>query len=481
LAIHHTRCPRQTSAPISENLAFSRYYVLNGLTVNTTYYIVVSAENAAGEGPRTLAITVTTNNSVKPASPTGLTAGTITENSIEVSWNTVSGAVNYKVFAGTTAANMTLRGTPTAANFTITGLSSNTAYYIAVAAETALNESDQCTPVIVQTKPAAPSGLTVESVTATSINISWTSISGVTGYTVYAGTTEAGMTSRGSPAAAAYTITGLTNNTFYYIAVSAKNTSGEGIRSTVITVTTKLPAPGGLVASPQTLSSIQISWNALSGAASYNVYRSSSAAGTYTQTGTTPGTSYNDTGLMVSTYYYYKVSAVSAGNAEGEQSAYISALIPAQTNDITAFKFNHPAATGTINGTNISITVPSIVNLTALVPAITHNGAAISPASGAAQDFSSPVQYTVTAENGVPKNYTVTVTVTDTSLAAAFTWLDNNAGNDSSQREYIIIPQTNEAIGPVTFSTLFWPINIILKGGATEKTVLPKMNLPKKG
>lgn len=50
------------------------------------------------------------------------------------------------------------------------------------------------------------------------------------------------------------------------------------------------------------------------------------------------------------------------------------------------------------------------VNVSALVPTIEYPGTArISPLSGETQDFSKPVIYTVTAENGNTKNYTVTV------------------------------------------------------------------------
>ena len=69
--------------------------------------------------------------------------------------------------------------------------------------------------------------------------------------------------------------------------------------------------------------------------------------------------------------------------------------------------------TGTIDGTSISATVPHGTDVTALVPTITVSaGATISPASGQAQDFSSPVTYTVTAEDGTTTaDYTVTVDV----------------------------------------------------------------------
>ena len=231
----------------------------------------------------------------------------------------------------------------------------------------------------------------------------------------------------------------------------------------------KLPAPAGLIATPQAASnSIQISWNAVSGAVSYNVYRSSSETGIYSNIGTTPGTAYNDTDRAISTPYYYKVSAAAGANAEGELSDYVSAIIPAQTKSIMSFRFADFSVNGTINGTNIRVTVPNIVNLTMLVPTIEHDGKSISPASGAAQNFSSPIQYTVTAEDSTTQNYTVTVNVTNTGLAAAFNWINKYTGNT---RIFTIAAESSASVSPITIDPSYSNARIILSGGATEKTI----------
>jgi hypothetical protein len=83
---------------------------------------------------------------------------------------------------------------------------------------------------------------------------------------------------------------------------------------------------------------------------------------------------------------------------------------------ITAFAFQAltPVATGTINeaAKAITLTVPYGTNVTALVPTIAISAeATIAPVSGAAQNFTNPVQYTVTAEDDSQQTYTVTVTV----------------------------------------------------------------------
>ena len=89
--------------------------------------------------------------------------------------------------------------------------------------------------------------------------------------------------------------------------------------------------------------------------------------------------------------------------------------IPAKSTakDISTFAFSgiSPAVNGTISGTSISATVPFSVDVTTLAPTIALSPkATVSPASGSAQNFTNPVTYTVTAEDGTNQKYTVTVT-----------------------------------------------------------------------
>ena len=67
----------------------------------------------------------------------------------------------------------------------------------------------------------------------------------------------------------------------------------------------------------------------------------------------------------------------------------------------------------------ITVNVPFGTDVTALTPEIEISaGASVSPASGEAQDFSQPVKYTVTAEDGKSRSeYTVTVSVAKSSEA----------------------------------------------------------------
>jgi hypothetical protein len=81
--------------------------------------------------------------------------------------------------------------------------------------------------------------------------------------------------------------------------------------------------------------------------------------------------------------------------------------------EIKSFSFQalSPAVTASVSGTSVLADVSYQVDVTSLVPTITVAATStVTPASGVAQDFSSPVTYTVTAEDASTTVYTVTVT-----------------------------------------------------------------------
>lgn len=98
--------------------------------------------------------------------------------------------------------------------------------------------------------------------------------------------------------------------------------------------------------------------------------------------------------------------------ADGSKQTYTVTVTPgmvahSSTKDITAFSINGIA--GTINGSGITLTVPNGTSRASLTPTIAINGASLIPASGEARDFTNPITYLVTAEDGSSKTYTVTV------------------------------------------------------------------------
>ena len=99
--------------------------------------------------------------------------------------------------------------------------------------------------------------------------------------------------------------------------------------------------------------------------------------------------------------------------ADGAEQTYTVTVTVAlnTTKAITAFNFASLLVSGVITESThtIVLTVPYGTNLMSLTPTINHSGASISPATGVAQSFTTPVIYTVTASNGTIQAYTVMV------------------------------------------------------------------------
>ncbi|WP_320019542.1 endonuclease [Labilibaculum manganireducens] len=93
-------------------------------------------------------------------------------------------------------------------------------------------------------------------------------------------------------------------------------------------------------------------------------------------------------------------------------TAYGSAPVQSSAKTITSFVIDGKAGTLNEDAHTIGVTLPESTNVTALSPVIEiSDKATVLPASGASQDFTNPVTYTVTAEDGSSQEYVVAVSV----------------------------------------------------------------------
>ena len=178
------------------------------------------------------------------------------------------------------------------------------------------------------TPPAAPADLTAVPISSSQISLSWTAStdvdSPVAAYNIYRNGALIGTT-----ATASFQDGGLAAATTYSYAVSAYdpagNVSGQSLAVSATTLQDTIPpsVPAGLRAAAVSSSQINLSWTAstdVGGAvAGYNLYRNG------TVVATTAGTSYQDTGLSLSTTYSYAVSAYDTAVNVSLQSSPVSA------------------------------------------------------------------------------------------------------------------------------------------------------------
>ncbi|WP_306610714.1 chitinase [Streptomyces lunaelactis] len=88
--------------------------------------------------------------------------------------------------------------------------------------------------------PATPAGLAVGSVTSSSVALSWSTVTGATGYNLYQNGAKVQSVSGASA-----TATGLSASTSYSFQVSATNAAGESAKSSAVTGTTSASGGGG--------------------------------------------------------------------------------------------------------------------------------------------------------------------------------------------------------------------------------------------
>ena len=105
-------------------------------------------------------------------------------------------------------------------------------------------------------------------------------------------------------------------------------------------------------------SSVVVSWNAVSGAIRYRVYRSNSATGNYQIEGVSTGTSYTDNSPVIGNNFY-RVSAISSSGRESSLSSNVSATISRITTPYTPYT---PSVTTTNES---SMTVKSSIGIKA--------------------------------------------------------------------------------------------------------------------
>ena len=166
------------------------------------------------------------------------------------------------------------------------------------------------------------------------IDLSWNSITHATSYDIYK-STGGSFSLLQNVISTSFTDSGLIDGTYRY-KIKAKNADGTSGFSNEKSVTVQFPLPvpiapvlNSITPDPDIDGDIDLSWNQVSGATEYNIYRKISG-GSYTRIARISGTSYIDYGLTDGNYYY-KVKAI---NIEGSSldsnvvSVSISILIP---------------------------------------------------------------------------------------------------------------------------------------------------------
>ncbi|MEP7013164.1 MAG: fibronectin type III domain-containing protein, partial [Acidobacteriota bacterium] len=189
--------------------------------------------------------------------------------------------------------------------------------------------------------------------------VSWTSSGAGVVYDVFRNETgcNAGFTKIANDVSTtSYADNVVANNFTYYYQVTAQPTGNEAcaaVPSTCLSVTpvsapcTPPSAPTGVSVTATGQTTSTVSWTAVAGATGYNILRSTTSGGPYTQVGTSVTTSFADSGLTCNTAYFYVVQATNAPSCASASSAQATATTAVCTGCTTATLFTNGFETGT--------------------------------------------------------------------------------------------------------------------------------------
>ncbi len=355
-----------------------------GLTNGTTYRYTVRAVNGIGESPDSSEVAAAPALAA-PVAPTNLNAAATASGQVTLTWDAVGNAETYQVFRADTADGDLTRiddSTPTPTpvtdpTYTDTGLANDTAYRYTVRAVNAAGISPASSEASVTTLalPAAPANLSATASVVGSdlrVTLTWEAVTGATAYQIYRAATAEGTLERVTTDAditgTTYTDTGLTHTTTYRYTVRAVDSVGVGASSAEASATTRgLPAaPANLSATASVVGSdlrITLTWDEVTGATAYQIYRADTADGDRTRVTTDAditNITYTDTGLTHTTTYRYTVRAVDAigESLDSTEASATTRGLPAAPASLSA------TASGAANAFQVSLTWAAVTGAT---------------------------------------------------------------------------------------------------------------------
>ena len=289
-------------------------YTDNKANAGYTYYYKVKALAADGTDSSLSAAVAITCRCARPVVKTDYWAST---GKPYIKWDAVDGAGKYYIYrSGTKNGTYTLLGTTTAANYTDSKANAGYTYYYKVRAiskvRSTANSSLSAT-VAATCHCARPVVKPDYLISTGKPYIKWSAVSGASKYYVYrSGSSNGTYKYVGTTTATNYTDNKANAGYTYYYKVKAVSKVSSGANSyysVVIGATCHCARPSVKITTSN--GSPRLTWNAVTGASQYEVYRATSKNGSYTKMFTTSNLSYTNTSAKAGTTYYYKVKAVS--------------------------------------------------------------------------------------------------------------------------------------------------------------------------
>lgn len=269
--------------------------------------------------------------------------------SLRLSWNKVKGSTTtgyvngYVVYRSTSKKSGYKQAAKITSGTMITyedkGLTPGNTYYYKIRAYSNVNGQEVYGDYSkVQSAKVVPGQVTAkaEALDYTTVKISWSSVEGVKGYRIYRSTEKKGKYKSVKTVAAgtlSYEDKKVEIGTTYYYKIKAFSKKGSkkifGKYSAAVSATPILNKPGNLQAIMLDSTQVKLTWNAVPGAETYTILRSTSLTGTYKIASEICATnSFIDANITPGNIYYYKVYAV-RGERQSEMTDAVTAMVAA--------------------------------------------------------------------------------------------------------------------------------------------------------
>ena len=383
-----------------------------------------------------------------PAAPT-VTAGTDSQGRPTLKWNAVSGAARYEVYRARSRSGEYIKySTVTGTSYTNTSyIEDGNTYYYKVRALKSDGTAGAWSSIVSVTYRAASTGtLPAPSVTGGNDSqgrpmLKWNAVSGAAKYEVYRARSKNGDYIKYSTVTGTnYTNTSYieNGNTYYYKvrALDANGTAGPWSDVVAVTCRLGLTAPS-VTGGNDSQGRPTLKWNAVTGAAKYEVYRARSRSGTYTKYSTQTSTSYTNSSYLTSgTTYYYKVRALGSDGSYGPYSSVASVTYRATSSAVPA---EVTMGKATAQGSYITVTWDKAANAASYrVYRRVNNSSdwnvvasSVSGTSYTDWNVEPGVRYTYTVRGVAADGQTLSKTYNKTGVTVFATINSNNVASDS--------------------------------------------------
>lgn len=253
--------------------------------------------------------------------------------SVNLGWNAVSGASGYRIYQYDEDEEAFVKLKDVSADttgYTVSGLYGAKEYRFKVRAYRTVNSTNywgsSSSELSCVTNPSKTGGLALQSDSSTAISLEWKKVSRASGYQIYRLNPDTQKYERIATIKTGSTITyqdtGLTSAKEYTYKVRAyKSYDGAtyyGSCSDVTSMITK-PAKVSTLKLSTKSKSVTLSWNKVSRATGYQIYRLNTKTGKYEKVATVKGSatlSYKNSGLKTGSTYTYKVRAYKTYNGK---------------------------------------------------------------------------------------------------------------------------------------------------------------------